>query len=97
MSDRHIETTAIRTHSERTQFQEHTTPVYLTSSFVFDDAEEMRASFSEEKERAIYSRFSNPNTSEFTEKIAKMEGAEAGFAFATGMSAIFSTLELGSF
>ena len=92
MSDRHIETTAIRTHSERTQFQEHTTPVYLTSSFVFDDAEEMRASFSEEKERAIYSRFSNPNTSEFTEKIAKMEGAEAGFAFATGMSAIFSTL-----
>ncbi|MCJ7758946.1 MAG: aminotransferase class I/II-fold pyridoxal phosphate-dependent enzyme, partial [Gillisia sp.] len=48
--------------------------------------------FSEEKERNIYSRFSNPNTSEFVEKIAKMEGADTGFAFATGMSAVFSSL-----
>jgi O-succinylhomoserine sulfhydrylase len=88
----HFETEAIRTQNERTQFQEHSTPLYLTSSYVFDDAEDMRASFSEEKERNIYSRFTNPNTSEFTEKIAKMEGAEAGFAFATGMSAVFSSL-----
>ncbi|PKD15816.1 O-succinylhomoserine sulfhydrylase [Salegentibacter salinarum] len=88
----HFETEAIRTQNERTHFQEHSTPLYLTSSYVFDDAEDMRASFSEEKERNIYSRFTNPNTSEFTEKIAKMEGAEAGFAFATGMSAVFSSL-----
>ncbi|TDN90453.1 O-succinylhomoserine sulfhydrylase [Salegentibacter sp. 24] len=88
----HFETEAIRTQNERTQYQEHSTPLYLTSSYVFDDAEDMRASFSEEKERNIYSRFTNPNTSEFTEKIAKMEGAQAGFAFATGMSAVFSSL-----
>jgi O-succinylhomoserine sulfhydrylase len=88
----HFETEAIRTQNERTQYQEHSTPLYLTSSYVFDDAEDMRASFSEEKERNIYSRFTNPNTSEFTKKIAKMEGAEAGFAFATGMSAVFSSL-----
>lgn len=88
----HIETEAIRTQMERSQYSEHSSPVYLTSSYVFEDAEEMRASFSEEKERNIYSRFSNPNTSEFIEKIAVMEGAEAGYAFATGMSAVFSTL-----
>ncbi len=87
-----IETIAVRTQSERSQYQEHSVPIYLTSSYVFEDAEDMRASFSEEKERNIYSRFSNPNTSEFVEKIAKMEGAETGFAFATGMSAVFSTL-----
>lgn len=92
MSTGHFETVAIRTQTERTQFQEHSVPLYLTSSYVFEDAEDMRASFSEEKERNIYSRFSNPNTSEFAEKIARMEGAEAGFAFATGMAAIFSSL-----
>ena len=88
----HFESEAIRIQNERTQYQEHSTPLYLTSSFVFDDAEDMRASFSEEKERNIYSRFTNPNTSEFTEKMVKMEGAEAGFSFATGMSAVFSSL-----
>ena len=88
---KNFETIAIRTQTERTQFSEHSTPLYLTSSFVFDDAEEMRASFSEEKERNLYSRFSNPNTTEFVDKVIRMEGAEAGYAFATGMSAIFST------
>jgi O-succinylhomoserine sulfhydrylase len=87
----HFETEAIRTQSERSHFGEHSTPLYLTSSFVFDDAEDMRASFAEEKEKNLYSRFSNPNTTEFVEKITKMEGAEAGYAFATGMAAIFST------
>lgn len=87
-----FETLAIRTQTERTQFQEHSVPLYLSSSFVFEDAEDMRASFTEEKERNIYSRFSNPNTSEFVEKIAKMEGAPAGYAFATGMAAVYSTL-----
>jgi O-succinylhomoserine sulfhydrylase len=88
---KYFETVAIRNQTERTQFSEHSTPLYLTSSFVFDDAEEMRASFAEEKERNLYSRFTNPNTTEFVDKIVAMEGAEAGYAFATGMSAIFST------
>lgn len=86
-----FETEAIRTQVNRTEFLEHTSPLYLTSSFVFEDAEDMRASFNEEKERNIYSRFTNPNTSEFVDKICKMEGAESGYAFATGMAAVFST------
>lgn len=86
-----FETEAIRTQLERTEYLEHTSPIYLTSSFVFEDAEDMRASFTEEKERNIYSRFTNPNTTEFVEKICKMEGAETGYAFATGMAAVFST------
>lgn len=87
----HFETEAIRLQTERSQFSEHSTPLYLTSSFVFEDAEEMRSSFAEEKERNLYSRFSNPNTSEFVNKMVALEGAESGYAFATGMSAIFST------
>ena len=86
-----FETNAIRTQIERSEFQEHSAPLYLTSSFLFEDAEDMRASFAEEKERNIYSRFTNPNTSEFVDKICKLEGAESGYAFATGMSAVFST------
>ena len=86
-----FETEAVRTQTERTQFLEHSVPLYLTSSFVFEDSEDMRASFAEEKERNIYSRFSNPNCTEFVEKVCKMEEAEAGFAFATGMAAVFST------
>ncbi|MCM5661506.1 trans-sulfuration enzyme family protein [Galbibacter mesophilus] len=91
MNKKHFETEAIRTQIERTEFLEHSAPLYLSSSFVFEDAEDMRASFAEEKERNLYSRFTNPNTTEFVDKICKMEGAEAGYAFATGMSAVFST------
>ncbi|SHI72071.1 trans-sulfuration enzyme family protein [Flavobacterium haoranii] len=87
-----LETQIIRTQVERTEFQEHSVPLYLTSSFIFEDAEDMRASFAEDKERNLYSRFSNPNTSEFVEKICIMEGAEDGFAFATGMAAVYGTL-----
>ena len=86
-----FETDAIRTQVERSQHNEHSVPLFLTSSFVFDDAEDMRASFAEEKMRNVYSRFTNPNTSEFVEKICKMEGAEDGYAFATGMAAVFGT------
>ncbi|MDA9885872.1 aminotransferase class I/II-fold pyridoxal phosphate-dependent enzyme [Flavobacteriaceae bacterium] len=90
MSQR-LETKAIRTQMERSQYMEHSTPLHLTSSFVFEDAEEMRAAFAEEKERNIYSRFTNPNTSELVEKVADMEGAEDGVSFATGMGAVFGT------
>lgn len=90
-TNKNFETQAIRTQTERTQFSEHSTPLYLTSSFVFEDAEEMRSSFAEEKQRNLYSRFTNPNTTEFVDKIVAMEGADAGYAFATGMSAIFTS------
>ena len=86
-----FETNAIRTQTERSNFLEHSTPLYITSSFIFKDAEEMRASFAEEKERNIYSRFSNPNTSEFIKKICQMEGAEDGVTFSSGMGAVFGT------
>lgn len=91
MNNKHFETQAIRTQLNRTEFLEHSVPLYLTSSFVFEDAEDMRASFTEEKQRNIYSRFTNPNTTELVDKICAMEGAEAGYAFATGMAAVFST------
>ncbi|WP_035668373.1 PLP-dependent aspartate aminotransferase family protein [Flavobacterium sp. 83] len=87
-----FETKAIRNQLERTQYLEHSVPLYLTSSFVFEDAEDMRASFAEEKDRNIYSRYSNPNTNEFINKVCQMEGAESGFAFASGMAAVYSTL-----
>ncbi|MCW4452808.1 aminotransferase class I/II-fold pyridoxal phosphate-dependent enzyme [Kaistella sp. BT6-1-3] len=90
MSD-NFETNAIRIQSQRSHFDEHSTPLYLTSSFVFEDAEDMRASFAEEKSKNLYSRFSNPNVNEFTEKMVNLEGAEAGYSFATGMAAIYST------
>jgi O-succinylhomoserine sulfhydrylase len=87
-----FETQAIRNQLERTQYLEHSVPLYLTSSFVFEDAEDMRASFAEEKDRNIYSRYSNPNTNEFIDKVCQMEGAESGFAFSSGMAAVYSTL-----
>ncbi|MGE0560273.1 MAG: PLP-dependent aspartate aminotransferase family protein [Flavobacteriales bacterium] len=92
MSSKNFETQAIRTQSERSQYNEHSTPLHLTSSFVFDDAEQMRAMFSDELEGNIYSRFSNPNTTELIDKICLLEGAEAGWATATGMAAVFTSL-----
>lgn len=86
-----FETLAIRSQAERSQYSEHSVPLYLTSSFVFDDAEDMRASFAEEKVKNLYSRYSNPNTNEFVDKMVKLEGAESGYAFASGMAAIYST------
>ncbi|TXB64591.1 O-succinylhomoserine sulfhydrylase [Vicingus serpentipes] len=88
---KNFETLAVRTQSDRSQFNEHSTPLHLTSSFVFDDAEQMRAMFSDEVEGNIYSRFSNPNTTELIQKICALEGAEAGWATATGMAAVFTT------
>jgi O-succinylhomoserine sulfhydrylase len=70
---------------------EHSSPLFLTSSFSFNSAEEMRAAFADETEANIYSRFSNPNTQELIDRMCILEGAEDGFATASGMSAIFST------
>lgn len=91
MTKKKFETIAIREQWGRTENKEHSVPLYLTSGFVFDDSEEMRASFAEEKQRDLYSRYSNPNTNEFIAKMCALEGAEAGFAFASGMAAVYST------
>jgi O-succinylhomoserine sulfhydrylase len=85
------QTQAIRIQTERTQEMEHSTPIFLTSSFCFDNAEEMRAAFADESDDNIYSRFSNPSVQEFVDKLVALEGAEAGYATASGMSAVFGS------
>lgn len=85
------ETKSIRTQAERSGHREHSVPLYLTSSFMFENAEQGRQLFADEQPGNIYSRFSNPNTSEFVEKIAQLENCADGFAFATGMAAVFSS------
>jgi O-succinylhomoserine sulfhydrylase len=86
------ETKAIRTQTKRTQEKEHSTPLFLTSSFVYDSAEDMAAAFADDSlEVNIYSRFSNPTVDEFVDKICALENAEDGIATGTGMAAVFST------
>lgn len=94
MTDRplHPETLAVRIQAPRSGAREHSVPLYLTSSFLFDSAEHARALFSDEVEGSIYSRYSNPNTDEFVEKLATLEGTEDGFATASGMAAVFTSL-----
>jgi len=86
------ETLAIRTQTERTAEKEHATPLFLTSSFVYDSAEDMAAAFADDSlDVNIYSRFSNPTVDEFIKKVCLLEGAEDGIATATGMAAISAT------
>ena len=85
------ESKLIRTQTPRSYNREHSTPMYLTSSFIFDDAEQGRAIFADEQEGIIYSRYSNPNTTEFIDKVCEMEGAEGGLAFASGMAGVFAS------
>lgn len=92
MKPLHPETIAIRLQTERTEQKEHSTPMFLTSSFLYDSAEDMATAFSTESpEVNIYTRFSNPTVDEFINKIAGLEGAEDGIATGTGMAAVFST------
>lgn len=84
------QTQAIRIQNKRTAHNEHSVPLYLTSSYVFEDAEDMRAQFAEEKEGEIYSRYANPNVQEFIDKMAALENAENGWATASGMAAVFT-------
>ncbi len=86
------ETAAIRIQVERTQEREHSAPIYLTSSFVFESAEQARALFAEEIEGNVYSRYSNPNAEEFIRKLCALELAEDGIATASGMAAVFAVL-----
>lgn len=85
-------TEAIRIQIDRTGEMEHSTPLYLTSSFCFDEAETMRAAFADEREENIYSRFTNPNVDEFIKKMCALEGAETGYATASGMAAVFASM-----
>lgn len=88
----HFETLAVRTRIPSSEQREHSTSVYLTSSYLFNDTEHARATFSEEIPGNIYSRFTNPNTEELINKLCLLENAEDGVACATGMAAIFSSL-----
>lgn len=87
-----FETRAIRTQTERSGYREHSVPVYMTSSYVFDSAEHARAMFAEEIEGPVYSRYANPNVDEFIAKMATLEGTEDGVATASGMSAMFTSM-----
>ncbi len=88
----HEQTLAIREQTPRGDEREHSTPIFMTSSFVFESAEQARAMFAEEIPGNIYTRFSNPNTDEFVRKMAALEHLEDGFATASGMSAIFTSM-----
>lgn len=92
MNDLSFETLAIRTQTEQTNQKEHSTPLFLTSSFTFDSAEEGAGLFSKEIEGNLYSRFSNPNVDEFCNKISLLEGTDGTIATASGMGAIFTCL-----
>jgi len=81
----------IREQADRSATREHSVPLYLTSSFIFDSAEQGRAIFAEEEQGMVYSRYANPNTSELINKVCILEGAEAGLSFSSGMAAVFAS------
>lgn len=89
---RHFETVAIRTQVPRTAEREHSAPLFMTSSFVFDSAEQARALFADEIDGNVYSRYANPNTDEFVQKLCALEGGDDGIATASGMAAVFTSL-----
>ncbi|WP_296697620.1 aminotransferase class I/II-fold pyridoxal phosphate-dependent enzyme [Algoriphagus sp.] len=89
---KHFETNSIRINSSKSNQKEHSSPIYLTSSFTFDSAEEARAMFADEIQGNIYSRYANPNSSELIEKICAAEGTETGIATASGMAAMFGSI-----
>ena len=92
MEDWQAETRAIRGQMERTPQREHSTPLYLTSSFTFPSAEAMEATFAGRGEGIIYSRYNNPSVDELIAKACALEGTEAGFATGSGMAAVFGSM-----
>lgn len=86
-----FDTIAVRGGQERSQFNENSEALYLTSSFVFDSAAQAAARFSGEEEGYVYGRFTNPTVSMLQQRLAALEGAEACVATASGMSAILAT------
>ncbi|MDR7129177.1 O-succinylhomoserine sulfhydrylase [Algoriphagus sp. 4150] len=89
---KHFETNSVRISPSKSSQREHSAPIYLTSSFTFDSAEEARATFADEIEGNIYSRYANPNSSDLIEKVCAAEGTEDGFATASGMAAMFGSI-----
>src|SRR4030043_1107946 len=89
---RKFETNAIRIQVKRSLHKEHSVPIFETSSFVFNSAEEARDVFAETAEGNIYTRFSNPNSDEYIQKLCALEGAEDGIATASGMAAVFLSM-----
>lgn len=87
-----FETVSIRTQTQRSLHREHSAPMFLTSSFVFDSAEQARALFADEEEGMVYSRYGNPNVDEFVQKLCLLEGCEDGIATASGMAAMFASM-----
>ena len=87
-----LDTRAVRAGTHRSQFNEHSEALYLTSSFVFENAAQAAARFANEEPGYVYSRFSNPTVTSFQERLAALEGAEACVATASGMSAILATV-----
>src|SRR5512134_1052800 len=85
-----FDTRAVRSGIHRSQFNEHSEALYLTSSFVFENAAQAAARFANEEPGYVYSRFSNPTVTAFEERLAALEGAECCIATASGMSAILS-------
>lgn len=92
MANKHFETEAIRNRMNLTEQREHSAPLYLTSSFTFESAAHGAALFQGTEPGNLYSRFSNPNTDEFVQKVCAMEGFPAGVATASGMAAVYSSL-----
>jgi O-succinylhomoserine sulfhydrylase len=88
----HLDTLAVRAGTERSQFNEHSEALYLTSSFVFASAAQAAARFSGEEPGNVYSRFSNPTVTAFQTRLAALEGAESCIATSSGMSAILATV-----
>lgn len=89
---KHFETNSIRISPSKSNQREHSAPIYLTSSFTFESAEEARATFAGEIDGNIYSRYANPNSSDLIDKICAAEFTEAGIATASGMAAMFGSM-----
>ena len=87
-----LETLAIRAGTVRSQFNEHSEALFLTSSFVFGSAAEAAARFKGEDPGPIYARFTNPTVSMMETRLAALEGAERCVAFSSGMAAILATV-----
>jgi len=87
-----IETLAVRAGTVRSQFNEHSEAMFLTSSFMFGSAAEAAARFKGEQPGPIYARFTNPTVNMMETRLAALEGAERCVAFASGMAAILATV-----
>ena len=92
MSDFEFDTLAVRAGQVRSQFGEHGEAMYLTSSFVFDNAAQAAARFSGEVPGMVYARFTNPTVNMLQERLAALEGGQRCVATASGMSAILATI-----